>query len=320
LRLQQWQRAFLTQGWYDNIIAVDPANPNTLWSGGIDLFRSDDSGQTWGIASYWWFNKASRNYAHADHHTIVFHPRYNGTSNQTMYVGNDGGIFTTANAMAAVSYSPNPITSTSPICGNPVANAVSWTALNNGYEVTQFYDGAVYPDNSTFFGGTQDNGTPRGTVAGGRDAWATILGGDGGYVAVNPGNTNMLWVENTGRSIGAVGQWWRQFFSIHQRDHGARRQLPLHYAVHPGSLERGEHVDGRGVSLEDDASDGQSVRGQYLDAGQYFPSPAGCVHRSGAHQFQHRVCGGPNRVHLAECRRPYGQFHHRLVLQPGPAG
>jgi hypothetical protein len=193
--------AFLTQGWYDNIIAVDPANPNTLWSGGIDLFRSDDSGQTWGIASYWWFGTASPNYAHADHHAIVFHPQYNGTSNQTMFVGNDGGVFTTANARAAVSYSPNPITSTSPICGNPVANAVNWTALNNGYEVTQFYDGAVYPDNSTFFGGSQDNGTPRGTAVGGRNAWASILGGDGGYVAINPGNTNMLWAENTGRSM-----------------------------------------------------------------------------------------------------------------------
>src|SRR5438105_10724758 len=118
-----------------------------------------------------------------------------------MVVGNDGGIFTTANARAAVSYSPNPITPASPICGNPVANSVNWTALNNGYEVTQFYDGAVYPDNSAFFGGTQDNGTPRGTVGGGRNAWASILGGDGGYVAINPADTNMLWAENTNKSM-----------------------------------------------------------------------------------------------------------------------
>ena len=29
----------------------------------------------------------------------------------------------------------------------------------------------------------------------------SIRGGDGGYVAINPGNTSMLWVENTGPSM-----------------------------------------------------------------------------------------------------------------------
>jgi hypothetical protein len=194
--------AILTQGWYDNIIAVDPVNPNTLWSGGIDLFRSDDAGQNWGIASYWWASPGvDPEYAHADNHTIVFHPQYDGSANQTMYVGSDGGVFRTDNARANVGYSPNPITAASPICGHTVANDVHWTPLNNGYDVTQFYDGAVYPDNNTYFGGTQDNGTPRGTTGGGRNAWTSVLGGDGGYVAVNPGNTNMLWAENTGRSM-----------------------------------------------------------------------------------------------------------------------
>ena len=193
---------FATQGWYDNVIAVDPLNPNTVWSGGIDLFRSDDSGQTWGIASYWWFTPGfDPEYAHADHHTIVFHPQYDGAANKKMYVGNDGGIFRTDDARASVSYSPNPITPASAICGNPVPFDIHWTPLNNGLDVTQFYAGAVYPDNSGFFGGTQDNGTPRGTVPGGRNAWEIILGGDGGFVAINPANTNMLWAENTGLSI-----------------------------------------------------------------------------------------------------------------------
>jgi hypothetical protein len=52
------------------------------------------------------------------------------------------------------------------------------------YLVTQFYHGAVYPDGTTFFGGTQDNGTLRGTSAGGQN-WTDIRGGDGGYVAVD---------------------------------------------------------------------------------------------------------------------------------------
>jgi hypothetical protein len=193
----------LNQGWYDNTIAVDPLNSNVVWAGGTDLFRSDDGGQNWGIASYWWAGAGiDPEYAHADHHTIVFHPQYDGAANQTMYVGNDGGIFRTVNARANVAYSPNPINAaTSGICGNTVANDVSWTSLNNGYEVSQFYDGVAFPNNSAFFGGMQDNGTPKGTVAGGRSAWTSLRGGDGGYVAVNPSNTNMLFVENTGLSM-----------------------------------------------------------------------------------------------------------------------
>ena len=193
----------IAQGWYDNIIAVDPKDPNRVWVGGIDLFRSDDGGQNFGEASFWWFTPGvDPEYAHADNHTIVFHPQYDGVGNKTMFVGSDGGLFKTVDARAGVSYSPTPITPASPVCGNDdVANIVHWTNLNNGYAVTQFYDGAVYPGGNTFFGGTQDNGTLRGTTGGGPNAWDTIRGGDGGYVALNPGNTNMFWVENTGLSI-----------------------------------------------------------------------------------------------------------------------
>ncbi len=210
--------AFINQGWYDNTIAVDPLNPNTVWVAGTDIFRSDDGGQNFGNASLWWATPGvDTQYAHADNHTIVFHPSFDGSANQTMYVGNDGGIFTTNNARASVFYSPDPISSTSAICGNVAPGAgVQWTSLNNGYEVSQFYDGAVFPDNSTFFGGLQDNGTQKGTVSGGRNAWTSISGGDGGYVAVNPSNTNMLWGEYTNLSIQRSsngGTSWSSFTS-----------------------------------------------------------------------------------------------------------
>ncbi len=34
-------------GWHANVIAVDPTNPDYLWAGGVDLFRSHDGGHTW---------------------------------------------------------------------------------------------------------------------------------------------------------------------------------------------------------------------------------------------------------------------------------
>ncbi len=184
--------AFVNQGWYDNVIAVDPLDSNRVWAGGIDLFRSDDGGANWGIASHWWADPSASVYCHADQHAIVFHPGYNGTTNKTMYVGNDGGLFVTADARAA--------TGTGDIAVCNQISSVPWSNLNNGYGVTQFYHGAPYPNGATYFGGAQDNGVTRGSD-GGPNAWTTLLGGDGGYVAVDPTNTNVLYVENILLSI-----------------------------------------------------------------------------------------------------------------------
>ncbi|MHB8069388.1 MAG: WD40/YVTN/BNR-like repeat-containing protein [Desulfobaccales bacterium] len=178
------------QGWYDNVIAVDPLNENIVWAGGIDLFRSDDGGASWKLGSYWWTSTSDSHYAHADQHVIRFHPGYNGTTNKTMYVGNDGGLFRTDDARAATSTNVE-----------TPSGSMAWANLNHGYGVTQFYYGAVYPGGGTFFGGTQDNGTPGGTLASGPNNWSMLIGGDGGAVAVNPSDTNILYGENTNLSI-----------------------------------------------------------------------------------------------------------------------
>jgi photosystem II stability/assembly factor-like uncharacterized protein len=188
------QNQFFTQGWYDNQIAVDPKNPDIVWTAGIDLMRSDDGGVNWGVASYWWFDATDPNYAHADSHAITFHPKYNGDSNRQVFAASDGGIHRTDNARAAVG------TTLAQVCGNTTADQIRWTSMNNGYQVTQFYHGAVYPDGTTYFGGTQDNGTLRGTIGSGQN-WEMIRGGDGGYVAVNQTNTNILYGEYTGKSL-----------------------------------------------------------------------------------------------------------------------
>ena len=89
-----------TMGWYNNVLAVDPRDPNRVWAAGVDWFRSDDGGRNWGLAS-WGGTGAS--YAHVDQHGIAFHPQYDGDSNQIALIGNDGGIFRTRNARAATS-------------------------------------------------------------------------------------------------------------------------------------------------------------------------------------------------------------------------
>lgn len=197
------------QGWYDNVIAVDPLDATKVWVGGIDLWRSDDSGANWGVASYWgqqyltppYGNTTIANYAHADQHGIWFHPNFNGAGNQIMYVTNDGGIQRTDNARAAVGTSAGTTQTTNSICGKTgTLPAVTWTSLNNSYGVTQFYHGTVFPSGTSYFGGAQDNGTNLGSD-GGPNAWTEINGGDGGYVAVKPSNTSILYAETTAISI-----------------------------------------------------------------------------------------------------------------------
>jgi photosystem II stability/assembly factor-like uncharacterized protein len=191
---------YLNQGWYDNVIAVDPKDPNIVWAGGTDLFRSDDGGRKWGVASYWWFEQGrDPEYAHADHHVIVFDPSYNGTSNQVMFVGNDGGIFASENARGTVG------TELASVCGQVESNDVHWAPRNGGYAVTQFYSGAVLPNGSSYFGGTQDNGTVLGNAAGTSATWKTIQGGDGGFVAYDPRNPSILYTAFYGPSIRKSG-------------------------------------------------------------------------------------------------------------------
>jgi len=182
------QNQYVTMGWYCNTIAVDPKDPNRVWAAGVDLFRSDDGGRTWGLASYWWASPAASSFAHADQHGIVFHPSYDGASNQTMYAVNDGGIYRTTNPHAAVAM------------GNTGAcevnrSKVEFVPLNHNYGVTQFYHGAVFPDGRRWIGGAQDNGTLLGDAGEGSDRWSMRFGGDGSYVAIDPVNPEFVYAS-----------------------------------------------------------------------------------------------------------------------------
>lgn len=161
-----------SQGWYDNALWVDPVNSNHLIIGGIDLFRSLNGGLTWTKISSW-FNAGS---VHADHHAIVSSPTYNGSTNKTIFFGNDGGVYKAQDIDAV----------TSDITG--------WTNLNNGLGITQFYSGAGHSaTNGLIIGGTQDNGSLK--YSGTEKMWSQVFGGDGGASMVDPADGNYIYGE-----------------------------------------------------------------------------------------------------------------------------
>lgn len=175
------------QGWYDNIVWVNPLDPTFVIVGGIDLFRSTNSGTNFTQISQWQCapgqpNACAGTSVHADHHMIVAHPGFNNSTNKTVYFGNDGGI-----------YRANDVSTVSQTSG--------WTVnLNNNLGITQFYGGAATPT-GTIFGGAQDNGTVRVQPTPNVDppynpqTWSTIRGGDGGQVAADPADGNYLYGE-----------------------------------------------------------------------------------------------------------------------------
>lgn len=136
------------QGWYDLCLAVHPTDSTMLFAGGINIWRSTNSGQGWTIVSYW-VAGTSIPYVHADQHAMLFKP---GTTD--LWVGNDGGVFVTTNLGS------------------------SWTDLSSGLAILQVYRMSVTRGSTTpvILAGTQDNGTNRRTSAG---AWAQVYGGDG---------------------------------------------------------------------------------------------------------------------------------------------
>lgn len=167
------------QGWYDNIIwAGDPTNADLVIVGGIDLWRSTDGGNTLIDISTWWDPRS----AHADQHFIASHPNFDGATNKTVFFGNDGGIYMTTDIYS--------------VGNDPTTPRVNgWIELINTYGVTQFYGGAGNVTTGIIIGGAQDNGTLRYTPAGGTEAWTSMFGGDGGWCASDPTDSNYYYGE-----------------------------------------------------------------------------------------------------------------------------
>ncbi|HKO59349.1 MAG TPA: hypothetical protein VJ276_26010 [Thermoanaerobaculia bacterium] len=248
-------------GWHCNVIAVDPTNPERVWAAGVDLFRSDDGGRNWGVASYWWTDDNKSSFVHADQHAIVFHPRYDGDTNQTMFATNDGGVYRTENANAAVG------SGTNGVCQD-TASKVAWTSLNHSYGVTQFYHGAPFPDGRSFLGGAQDNGTLVGTVADGPDRWTQPWGGDGAYVAVDPVNSQKIVTESQFGNLAVSADGGRSFRPV--------GPPPDDYLfVTPFQIDPNDHnriwIGGRHLSRSNEAT------GIWSQASTVLPSDAGQV-------------------------------------------
>jgi hypothetical protein len=148
------------QGWYDLAIAVSQTNPELIFTGGVNIWKSTTGGQTWSISSMW-YSGTGIPAVHADQHDLWFVP---GTS--TLYAGNDGGVYRSTD------------------------NGASWSWLGSGLKITQFYKlGVSQTSAEVVIAGAQDNGTK----ALGTTGWRDVIGGDGMECAVDYTNASIMY-------------------------------------------------------------------------------------------------------------------------------
>lgn len=171
------------QGWYDLLLWVDPVNANRVIAGGVDIWRSTDGGVNFTNIT----NVYSGGNQHPDQHLVVGDPGYNGTTNKRGYILNDGGVARTEDLTAVLS---------------TTTGTNAWTKLNNNLGITQFYGAAGDPTSGMLIGGTQDNGTLRlANSSAGTGSWTQVIGGDGGFAAVDQSDSRYVYGETQNLSL-----------------------------------------------------------------------------------------------------------------------
>ncbi len=144
------------QGTYDLTLLVDPIDKKKIYTGGINIWVSEDEGKTFDIASLWIyvFGKS----IHADHHYSAFNPL-----NNYFYFTNDGGIYRTKNIQAGsrkwiIDYIDKVTENIKPDAPDTLRFPTVWENLSSGLNISEFYRlnvSRAYPNYIT--GGTQDN-------------------------------------------------------------------------------------------------------------------------------------------------------------------
>ncbi len=175
---------FNAQGGYNLFVKVKPDDPNTIFIGGTNIFRSTDGFTTPDNTSFIGGYKRNTDIPaievypnhHPDQHEFLFLP----SDPNTVISVNDGGIAKTTDILA---------------------DSVAWESLNNGYVTTQFYTIIMEEDSASnvLMGGLQDNGTFH-TRSGKYDAdWVMSFSGDGSYGFIPKGKDYYILSLQLGR-------------------------------------------------------------------------------------------------------------------------
>jgi photosystem II stability/assembly factor-like uncharacterized protein len=160
------------QGWYDLAIEVDPTNASVVYAGGVNIWKSVNSGVDWDCVAHWVGSSTAAS-VHADQHWFAYSP-----VNGYLYVCNDGGIY----------YSTD--------------GGTTWPELSAGLGIGQLYKiGVSQNTHALVINGYQDNGT----AIWDDTLFRTERGGDGMECIIDYSNDDVMYASvyygNIARSL-----------------------------------------------------------------------------------------------------------------------
>jgi trimeric autotransporter adhesin len=170
------------QGWYNLTIAINPANASEIIMGGLDAYRSTNSGLTSTRLTFW---VTSVPYVHADHHFMQW---WRVGNESRVLIGCDGGLFLSRD------------------------NGVSWVDKNRNLAIKQFYACAIHPaaGSDYLLAGAQDNGSHQ-LKNPGLSYSIEVTGGDGCFVHINQQNPQIQFTSYVynqyRRSVNGGATW-----------------------------------------------------------------------------------------------------------------
>lgn len=145
------------QSWYDMALTVSDTDPNILFVGVLDIWRSTDGGENFTQINSW--SQRTNSFTHADIHFMRY---FDGT----LYAGTDGGIYRSED------------------------DGINFEDLSNTLSIAQIYTVSTSrPDSSKLASGLQDCG---GFALSGSN-WNSYHGGDGMGTAVDPFEENTFY-------------------------------------------------------------------------------------------------------------------------------
>lgn len=160
-QLSQPPAAQLGDQWgYDHDIIVHPADENLVFLGGTAVFRLD--GSTWTPVAGHYDPQSNSYFIHPDQQVFAW-------AGTRLVVGNDGGVFSSAN------------------------NGTNWNNHNTTLATIQFYHGSVHPTRPDhLIGGAQDNSCF--VWVGTNGTWSELTTGDGTDSAYSRQNPDTKWI------------------------------------------------------------------------------------------------------------------------------
>ena len=189
------------QGFYNlELLAIPNGTSATdLYAGAINLYKCSINASNPACSGVPFLNLthvygcdplSALAHVHPDQHALAYAIPSSGAD--LMYFANDGGIYRALNGFIGL---------TTGSCSG--TNQFDDLNQNLG-SMTQFVSFSQHPtDPNTLLGGTQDNGSPATATATTSMTWGNVLGGDGGYNAIDP-NTDNWFASNPDTGGGTL--------------------------------------------------------------------------------------------------------------------